>query len=419
MLHYLYNSIIRLYYIVVIVVSPFHSKAKKSLEGRKNWRRRLKEWRTSHPGKLIWVHCSSLGEFEQGRPLIEEFKSRHSEIKICLTFFSPSGYEVRKNYSEADGVFYLPFDLPKAASDFIEILQPSKVFFIKYEFWANYFLKLKQKKIPLFMVSVIFREDHHFFKYPNAFSEKILSSVNLFFLQNNRSQELLQRVSNTPSIVTGDTRFDRVIKVAETSTNNPLIEEFIADRKCVVSGSSYSSEDEMIRRVQMQRADVCFIIAPHDIHEDRILEIEKLFDGKTVRYTDLDILKEQRQVLILNTMGMLSSIYRYGEIVLIGGGFRKGIHNTLEAAVYGKPILFGPNYGKFEEAKQLIQCNGAVSVTSLHEGVECINTWLEDDEARELAGGNAKAVVMSGSGSVEKIMETLAKQSIEFNNFFT
>lgn len=410
MLHYLYNSIIRLYYIVVILISPFHSKARKSLEGRKNWRRRLKEWRTSHPGKLIWVHCSSLGEFEQGRPLIEELKSRHSEIKICLTFFSPSGYEVRKNYSQADGVFYLPFDLPKAASDFIEILQPSHAIFIKYEFWANYFLKLREKKIPLFMVSVIFREDHHFFKYPNAFSKKILSCVNLFFLQNNKSQELLQRVSNTPSVVTGDTRFDRVIKVSQTSANHPLIEDFIADRKCIVSGSSYSAEDEIIRLVHMHRADVCFIIAPHDIHEDRILEIEKLFEGKTVRYTDLNEWNQQKPVLILNTMGMLSSLYRYGEIVLIGGGFRKGIHNTLEAAVYSKPILFGPNYGKFEEAKQLIQCNGAVSVTSIHQGFERINNWLEDDEARKLAGRNAQAFVMSGSGSVEKIMETLAKQ---------
>ncbi len=407
---FLYNISILVYRWFVGFLSPFSDKAKKAHEGRKQWRQKLTAWRNQHTGELVWFHCASLGEFEQGRPLIEAIKKTHPTWKILLTFFSPSGYEIRKNYSEVDGVFYLPFDTPRASADFVSILRPDKVIFVKYEFWVNFFNTLKAQNIPLYMISVIFREDQRFFKINKNFWKKTLDCVEFYFLQNEKSLTLLRTVSDRPALVTGDTRFDRVLQISRNASSFDKIEEFIQSRSCVIVGSAYVFEDRIIQQVMHQETDCCFIIAPHEINEERIHQIEKRFSKDAIRYSLWNGSKTSARVLILDTMGMLSSVYQYGEIALIGGGFGKGIHNTLEAAVYGIPLVFGPNYEKFEEAKLLLKSGGAKTVNSEEAASSQLLFWLKEKSKRELAGKAALEVVETGAGSVAKILKTLVNQ---------
>jgi 3-deoxy-D-manno-octulosonic-acid transferase len=395
------------------LAAPFVSKAKLWTEGRKDVISSVKKWRENQQGRVIWVHCASLGEFEQGRPIIEFIKSNYPDIRILLTFFSPSGYEIRKNYAQADYICYLPLDTPSLSRQFVHVARPSASIFVKYEYWANYFFQLKKEHIPLFIVSGIFRENQRFFGSQKAFWSSVFSSVDHFFLQNKNSQLLLQRASDRPSTVCGDTRYDRVEAIAKDFHSIEQIEEFAGQANVLIGGSTYASEEKIIRELLDEHSNWKAIIAPHEIEESRLKEIEQLFGSMIVRFSQWN--KESSnsaRVMLIDNMGMLSRIYHYGHIALIGGGFGKGIHNTLEAAVYGMPLFFGPRYQKFDEAVQLI-ANGAAESADEMSGLQNRMTFtMKDLEKRKKMGASARIQVEDNLGSVAIIVKHLENQGI-------
>jgi 3-deoxy-D-manno-octulosonic-acid transferase len=354
--HSLYNIGILLYSSIIRLVSPFNSKAKLWVEGRKDTFEKLAQWRGKHPGRVVWFHAASLGEFEQGRPLIEEMKKADSSLLIVLTFFSPSGYEIRKNYSGADLILYLPSDSVSNARKWVSELNPSLVVFIKYEFWANYFFQLQKKAIPLIVISAIFSPNQRFFGIQKKFWSQVLGCVEHFFVQNQTSYDLLNQAGSYAVTLAGDTRYDRVIEIAKQKRDLPSISRFIDQRRCVIGGSTYLFEEKIISDCLRLNSDWCAVIAPHEIEETRLRQIEALFGDKAIRFSQLSekVETSTHHVLIIDNIGMLSSIYAYASIAVIGGGFGKGIHNTLEAAVYGIPICFGAKYQKFDEAVLLV-----------------------------------------------------------------
>jgi 3-deoxy-D-manno-octulosonic-acid transferase len=412
-LHSLYNIGIQSYGFALKLASPFVSKAKLWTSGRKDVISSVKKWRANQQGRVIWVHCASLGEFEQGRPIIEYIKSNYPDIRILLTFFSPSGYEIRKNYNQADFICYLPLDTPSLSREFVLAAKPSAAIFVKYEYWANYFFQLKKESVPLYIISGIFREDQRFFGAQKAFWSNVFSSVDHFFLQNKDSQLLLQRISDRPSTVCGDTRYDRVEAIAKDISPIAQVSEFVGDADVIVGGSTYSTEEKIIRELLDEHSNWKAIIAPHEIEESRLKEIEQLYGSLIVRFSQWD--KEASKgarVMLIDNMGMLSRIYSYGRVALIGGGFGKGIHNTLEAAVYGMPLFFGPRYQKFDEAIQLIE-NGAAESSEDISGLRnhmCV--VLKDNEKCKKMGDLARNQVEQNLGSVAVIVKHLENQGI-------
>jgi 3-deoxy-D-manno-octulosonic-acid transferase len=412
-LHSLYNIGIHSYGFALKLASPFVSKAKLWTSGRKDVISSVKKWRASQQGRVIWVHCASLGEFEQGRPIIEFIKSNYPDIRILLTFFSPSGYEIRKNYHQADFICYLPLDTPSLSREFVLAANPSAAIFVKYEYWANYFFQLKKEHIPLFIVSGIFREDQRFFGSQKAFWSDVFSCVDHFFLQNKNSRLLLQRISDRPSTVCGDTRYDRVEAIAKDFQPIAQIAAFAEGTNVIIGGSTYSTEEKIIRELLDEHSNWKAIIAPHEIDESRLKEIEQLYGSMVVRFSQWD--KEASKgarVLLIDNMGMLSRIYHYGQVALIGGGFGKGIHNTLEAAVYGMPLFFGPRYHKFDEAIQLIENGGAESGEDNVGLRDRMSLVLKDDEKRKKMGASARIQVEQNLGSVAIIVKHLENQGI-------
>ena len=415
MIHSLYNIGIHGYRTLIRLASPFHQKAKLRHEGGRDVFSQVTTWRKNHPGKLIWVHCASLGEFEQGRPVIEQLKAESPSILILLTFFSPSGYEVRKSYEKADFVCYLPLDTPSNASHFVSIIDASAAVFVKYEFWANYFLFLKKKNVPLYVVSAIFRADQRFFGWQKGFWGRVLKSVDHFFVQNERSAELLSSIGIGNFTVCGDTRFDRVLAIANQGKENSDLHDFSTQSFVVILGSSWPIEEALIAKYRTDNAQflkdhrVKFLIVPHELTESHLNSITNTFPT-AVRWTDREGQDlSHLEVLVLDTMGMLSSVYRYGHVAMIGGGFGKGIHNTLEAAVWGIPVIFGPAYRKFEEAIGLIDCGGGESITD-YDGLENhLNLWISEPMLLKKAGKSAGKFVSSGAGATEKVMTFLRK----------
>lgn len=405
-MHFLYNIGIRLYKLVIVLASPFNLKAKQWLEGRKQVWANLAAWRKANEGDVIWVHAASLGEFEQGRPLIEKIKSDYPQKKIVLTFFSPSGYEVRKNYSGADLILYLPLDTPKNAAKWLSLLKPEKVFFVKYEYWANYFFEIKKQNIPLYVVSGIFREDQRFFK-GSAFWRSVLESVHFFFLQNKKSGSLLSSIGLSNYEVCGDTRYDRVVDIKNKSKEIELAANFTASGMTIVAGSSYREEEGVLQRLMGEVMELKLIIAPHHIDEGRISEIVRMFEKYLPTRYSAGSLEAGSRVLVIDNMGMLSSLYRYGQIAVIGGGFGKGIHNTLEAAVYGMPVVFGKKHEKFEEAVQLVNTGAAVAARDLSDLEGVLRTLLEDEQKRMEMGQRADELVKSNTGAVSAIFERI------------
>lgn len=419
---FLYNISIYSYLIVIQIASLFNAKAKLWIVGRKDIFKKIKlaiaASNSKAPNsKLIWFHCASLGEFEQGRPLMELMKKQDSSIKILLTFFSPSGYEIRKNYSGADLVFYLPIDTPKYAQKFIEISKPTAVFFIKYEFWYNYLNELKNKNIPTYLVSGIFREDHYFFKPLGSWFRKQLDCFTHFYLQDEQSEKLLNSIGYANTTVTGDTRFDRVSEVAKQVQKIDFVEQFIQDKKILIVGSSWEEDEKIIANFlenpKSQILNYKIIIAPHEIDENHIASIEAKFipllrrAGGCLRYSSANESNiKDAQILIIDNIGMLSSLYQYGTIAYIGGGFGKGIHNILEAATFGLPIIFGPNYQKFTEAKDLIKLGGAFSIKEVSE-LEKTMLLLEDKDVLQTASHISKYFVQSRVGASDKIFKSL------------
>lgn len=391
--------------------------------------------------KVIWVHCASLGEFEQGRPLIEKLRSQYQDFKLLLTFFSPSGYEIRKNYKGADMVFYLPMDGPQNAKRFLKLVNPSLVLFVKYEFWFYYLREVKQNNIPLLLISAIFRENSVFFKWYGGFHRRMLSFFDHLFVQNERSKQLLASInSGDNSSVCGDTRFDRVIEIAEQFTPIPIIEKFVGGSKTIVAGSTWPEDEQILQKsiTTINDTSIKLIIAPHEIGEEHISQLQKLFPN-SILFSELTIDNRQLatdnnqpasgiqqpvssiqypasgNILIIDNIGMLSRLYKYGHITYIGGGFGKGIHNTLEAAVYGKPVLFGPAYHKFQEAIDLVNSGGAISINNTGECVSAIQTLITEDAAYGKSGEKAKDYVYTNKGATQKIMQYIQEKRLLTN----
>jgi len=357
----LYTISIQLYVISIRIASLFNAKAKLWIKGRKAIFQKLAE-ATKEDQDIVWFHCASLGEFEQGKPIIEGYKIKHPTHKILLTFFSPSGYEIRKNYDGVDWVFYLPADAKKNAKQFISIINPIKVIFIKYEFWFNYMAELNEKNIPFYSVSSIFSKGQSFFKYD--WFAKQLNNVSHFFVQDQNSKELLQNIGFTNCTVAGDTRFDSVIANTQNAISIPLIEEFSKNKTTIICGSTWPKDEALLAKYIKENSNYNYIIAPHELHH--ISDLKKQTDALLYsKANEKNIL--MTNVLIIDSIGILSNVYKYGDLAYIGGGFGNGIHNVLEAVTFGLPVIFGPNYQKFNEAIELINKKGAISISNYKE----------------------------------------------------
>lgn len=398
---WLYNFGIFLYRILLMVVSPFNTKAKLFLNGRKNIFETIKN-KIDPADSPVWFHFASLGEFEQGRTVLEELKKKYPGKKVIVTFFSPSGYEIRKNYAMADGIFYLPLDTKKNAAEFIRLTSPEIAIFTKYEFWHHYFRTLHDQQIPLIIISGIFRPDQAFFKWYGNFYRNILGFVTHFFVQNVQSMELLQGINLNNVSLSGDTRFDRVAENAQSPVSFPVIEEFCGNAPVFIAGSTWPQDEQLLKELFPMFPEWKFIIAPHEINTAHLQELGKLMP-QAVNYTDLGNGDKNSQVLIINNIGILSSVYRYGKIAYIGGGFGTGIHNTLEAAAFGLPVIFGPEYDKFQEAKDLLALHAAISISSGND-LSAAFTKLQKDEN---TGNEAKQYVLNKTGSTAQILKYL------------
>lgn len=384
---------------------------------------RLGQWKTNatlrekidRNAKYIWFHASSLGEFEQGRPMMEKIKAEHPGYKILLTFFSPSGYEVRKNYNGADVICYLPFDTPYRVKKFVNLANPAIAVFIKYEFWGNYLCELKRREIPVYIISAIFRPDQLFFQWYGIPYRKMLTCFNHLFVQDQRSKALLEEYGITNVTVTGDTRFDRVLDVRRQAREISVVERFVKNEKgeqmlTLVAGSSWPQDEEMLLRYFNEHPEMKLIIAPHEIHREHLMYIESLLKRPSIRLSEAagDSNLSGKDCLIIDSFGLLSSIYRYGQIAYIGGGFGAGIHNTLEAAVYGLPVLFGPKYHKFKEAKDLIAVGGGFSVSDEKAFCAQMDELLTYHEVLEASGKAAGDFVKKNAGATDQVLQELS-----------
>ena len=407
-MRFFYNISIFFYYLAIRIASFFNPKARLWIIGRKNIFKEIEfaiqKLKTQN---LIWFHCASLGEFEQGRPLMEAMKKKDPSVRILLTFFSPSGYEIRKNYSGADHVFYLPLDTPANAKKFIEIVKPSKVFFVKYEFWFNFLKALKRKNIPTYLVSGIFRDDHHFFKSSGAWFRKQLSAFTHFYLQDEKSVRLLNSIGYFNVTLAGDTRFDRVFEVAANVNQNDLIKQFVADKKMLIVGSSWMEDEAIVSSIKL--APLKLIIAPHEVNKAHLDSMVDRFGSaaSVLLYSNANESNvSDAQILIIDNRGMLSSLYQYATVAFIGGGFGKGIHNILEAATFGLPIIFGPNYKKFTEAKELIKLGGAFSIKDSSDFEKTMHL-LDDEQVLKTASLISKMYIKTHVGATGRILASV------------
>nr|WP_315418718.1 glycosyltransferase N-terminal domain-containing protein [uncultured Pedobacter sp.] len=395
------------YTLLIRIFSLFNPKAKLFINGRKNIFTIIA--RKINPAeKHVWFHFASLGEFEQGRPVLEKIKALYPAKKIIVTFFSPSGYEIRKNYALAD-VFYLPIDTATNAKRFIACINPEMAIFTKYEFWHFYFQELKDQGIPLYVISGIFREGQAFFKWYGGFYRNILKSVTYFFVQNKESENLLKSIGLNNVTINGDTRFDRVYENAQSPKSLPLIEGFIGNSPTLVCGSTWPEDEKILSALPEKHPNWKFIIAPHEIHESHIESIEKQFSVNSVRFSVFSSSSQtpnaEPQTLIVDNIGMLSSLYQYGKVAYIGGGFGTGIHNTLEAAAFGLPVIFGPKYDKFQEAKDLIAIGTAKSISSTTDLINAFEGFVENQDAAD----QAKRYVANKKGATDQIISMITK----------
>lgn len=415
----LYSIGIGLMTAAVRCAAPFHKKCKLMSEGWRHWRNnfsgdKLKE------GKVAWFHVASLGEFEQARPVIETLKTKHPEYKIVLTFFSPSGYEVRKNYDKADVICYLPPDTRSNARRLIKEIHPDIVFFVKYEFWFNYLNELSRRGIPTYIFSAIFRDDHYFFKWHGRwFLNQLKKSFRHLFVQNETSVRLLKEHGVDNCSIAGDTRFDRVMDIASHARKFDEIEQFITDNgtrpleevKVLIAGSSWPPDEDNINAfLHSYNEPLKVIVAPHEIHESRLTQIENLFGIENcIRYSSLKNKNTsdycRKKILIIDNIGMLSSIYRYATVAYIGGGFGKGIHNILEAAVFGCPVCFGPNHTHFQEAMELLAYGGAMTYNDKQQLTEILTVWLDSEEDYRKASKACDNYMQNNVGATETIMK--------------
>ncbi len=403
----IYSAGLWIYYLGILTASVFNPKARLWIRGRKGIFHQIRERVKDDP--LIWVHVASLGEFEQGRPVMEEIKRRCQQYKILLTFFSPSGYEIRRNYGGADYIFYLPLDTRRNARRFIQRVKPAMAIFVKYEFWYHYIHQLNRNRIPVYLISGIFRQDQVFFRWYGGWFRKILLHFNHLFVQTEESLDLLSHIKVNQVTLAGDTRFDRVLQIASATREIPLAASFKGHGPCLVAGSTWPGDEVfLLSYINEYKGQAKFIIAPHEIQEEHIQKITQQLKKPFIRFSlARDASIADKQVLIIDNIGMLSSLYRYGDIAYIGGGFGKGIHNILEAATFGLPILFGPNYAKFNEAVELINLGGAVSFTAMDALKARLDHWLDDPEERVRLGLISRDFVHRKAGATSIIINQL------------
>lgn len=404
---FFYDFFIQLYGISIRLAAIWSPKAKAWIEGRKRFPVLTPE------KKRIWFHCASLGEFEQGRPVLEILRNKFPHYEIVLSFFSPSGYEIRKNYPHADHVIYLPLDTPKNAKNLIEGINPALVIWVKYEFWFHYLTKLKSKNIPVILVSAIFRKSQPFFKPYGQFWKNILKCFDKIYVQDEASIRLLYQIGMKNTAISGDTRFDRVYTIANENKDFPEIAAFTKNNFTIVAGSTWEDDENLLAPFIQNNKSVKFIIAPHEISTSNLNRLKVKFQNP-IFYTDWkNDMTSTSHVLIIDNIGMLSSLYKYASIAYIGGGFNKsGIHNTLEAAVYGKPIFFGPNYKKFKEAVSLVDKGGAFSVTSSADYKEKITKLMQDEKRLLNAGSIAFEFVHSNLGATSIIADYVTENRL-------
>ena len=415
----LYNLVIYLYLLGVAIYSRFNEKVRKMWHGEREAFKILRE-KVNPNAKYVWFHAASLGEFEQGRPLMEQLRKDHPEYKILRTVFSPSGYEVRKNYEGADIITYLPLDTITNARRFLRTVRPVMAFFIKYEFWYNYLHILKHRNVPVYSVSSIFREDQVFFKWYGRQYRRVLNCFTHFFVQNEISKELLAKIGITNASVVGDTRFDRVLQIKDAAKQLPVVEAFVKDAPQVfVAGSSWPPDEEIFikffldklggKAERNEHKNWKLIIAPHVIGEDHLKQIEKLLEGrKVIRYTEATEANVQdAEVMIINCFGLLSSIYHYGQVAYVGGGFGVGIHNLLEAAVWDVPVFFGPNNQKFQEAQGL-KLSGGFEINNYEEFAAQMDRFATDSDYLQEQGRKAGYFVKGQSGATQKVLSAVA-----------
>ncbi len=401
-MHILYNFAMRLMQDFVAVAAPFDAKMCARHRGG---REAFEAIRRAGTTGYVWFHAASLGEFEQARPMIERLRRNEPNRKILLTFFSPSGYEVRKNYDQVDLVCYLPFDTPKNVRRFLDLVQPEKAIFVKYEFWANYLLELKRRDIPTYIISSIFRPKQIFFKSYGLFFRRLLHCYTTLYVQNEASKQLLEQHGITNVVVGDDTRFDRVADIAAAAKDLPIAAAFAADNKVLVAGSTWEPDEDLLTRYINANKDICrMVIAPHVVSPLHIERLCAKLRCNFVLYSHTTPEEAAKaNCLVIDTIGVLSSLYRYGQVAYVGGGFGVGIHNTLEAAVWQIPVVFGPNYAKFREANDLIACGGGFCVRSYRHLEDCITALLIDHDAGKRAGEYVRKHV----GATEKISEEI------------
>ena len=399
----MYNFIMNLYSLGVRTAALFNDKVRKMWQGEQAAISVLQE-KVDPNASYIWFHAASLGEFEQGRPLIEHIRHEFPQYKILLTFFSPSGYEVRKNYEGADIVCYLPLDTVSNARRFLRTIRPVMAFFIKYEFWYNYMHILRHRGVPVYSVSSIFRPDQVFFRWYGRKYARCLRRVTHFFVQNEASRTLLARLGITDVTIVGDTRFDRVIDIREAARPLPLVERFAGTYRVLVAGSSWAPCEDLIIPYFNTHPNLKLVLAPHVVSADHLAEIERKLERPGVRYSEATPKSvAEADCLIIDCYGLLSSIYRYATVAYVGGGFGVGIHNVPEAAVYGCPVLIGPNNRKFREAQDLLAAGGCIEVTDAATFAAAMDRFLGDRQALAEAGEAAGRYIHSNAGAADAI----------------
>lgn len=403
----LYNIGILIYKALANVAALFSPKARLWVNGQKSWKNILQP-KLKPSDRVIWIHCSSLGEFEQGRPVIEEIRAKRPGVKILLTFFSPSGYEIRKNYPVADCICYLPADTPSAVKGFLDLARPSLAIFVKYEFWNNYISELHKRKIPFYLISAIFRPDQHFFKWYGSFFRRMLEKFEKIYVQDERSVELLGKIGISKVVKAGDTRFDRVVQIASGTKDIPVISSFRNGEKLFLAGSSWAPDEEiMARYINSGPGRMKWVFAPHEPGEDNVSRLMNLFSVKCVRFSKYSDADSDARVLIIDNIGMLSSAYRYAYIAAVGGGFGKGIHNILEPACWGIPVLFGPRHDKFREALELIKTGGGMTFNSFDSFKVILDKLLNDESFYLKSARSASLYVNENTGATEMFMSEL------------
>lgn len=410
---FLYNICIAIYAQLIAFVGLWNNKARLWAAGRKEIFERMAA-AISPSDKVVWIHVASLGEFEQGRPVIEQIKKEHPEYKVLLTFFSPSGYEIRKNYNGADYIFYLPIDTPGNAARFLDIAHPEIAIFVKYEFWLNYLYKLKERGIRTLLISSIFRSGSIFFRGYGFYWRKALDTFEYMFVQNQESRDLLHSIGFDNVIIAGDTRFDRVADIAKAAKKIDIVERFKQGQKLFVAGSTWGPDEDILQELINDNPQIKFVVAPHEMNEGRINKIITSTKQGAIRYTKCDDSTsfDSYQVLILDTVGILSSVYGYATWSYIGGGFGVGIHNTLEAATFGLPIAFGPNYQKFKEARDMVVLGAATKVESAADLKAWFAPLRDNAEVLQKASTTARDYTKRNQGATSLIM----KIAFENNN---